>query len=113
MANGKKYQSIISQQGNAWLAQIVRQVTSKKTTISKEQGGFASEHEALAWGAEALLEFTAKQNSSNRRHAAQRKEIAETRRQRSSRRADKTAAEKEAKAALKASLDADTQTDTE
>ena len=105
MAKAKKYQCVVKQNEGAWIAQIIRQVTSKKTTVSKQQGDFASEQEALAWGEVALAEFTVMQSSSNQRRGLQRKKNEEIKRQRSSRRADKTATDKEAKAALKASLD--------
>lgn len=105
MASNKKYQRIIVQRGDTWTAQIVRQVSSKKTHVSKEQCDFTSEQEAMDWGEAALAEFTATQSSSNRRHAEQRKKNEELKRQRSSRRADKTAAAKEAKAVLKESND--------
>jgi len=96
----------VVQEGEAWLAQIVRHVTSKKTTISKQRGGFATEQQAIAWGETALLEFSQTQSSSNQRHGVRRKKNDQIKRQRSTRRSDKTAAQKEAKAALKASLDA-------
>ena len=110
MAKNKKYQCVVEKEGTAWLVQIVRQVTSKKTIVTKQQGGFASEQEAMVWGEEALQEFTAKQSTSNKRHGAQRKKNDEIKRQRSSRRADKTAAQKAEKAALKPLLDADSST---
>jgi len=53
-----------------------------------------------------LLEFSQTQSSSNQRHGVRRKKNDQIKRQRSTRRSDKTAAQKEAKAALKASLDA-------
>jgi len=45
MAKSKKYKCVVVQEGEAWLAQIVRHVTSKKTTISKQRGGFATEQQ--------------------------------------------------------------------
>ncbi len=91
---------MVIQQGDKWLAQITRQVTSKNTTVSKEQGGFASEQEAQVWGETQLAEFVTKQSTSNQRHSAHRKEMEEIKRQRSINRAEKTAAAKEAKTAV-------------
>ena len=105
MAKSKKYQSVIVQDGKVWLAKIERQVTSKKTLVSKQQGGFASEQEAADWASETLSEFMAKQNSSNLRHAKQRNKNIEIKQQRSSRRAIKTAKAKQEKAALQATLE--------
>lgn len=92
MAKGKKYDVVIVQQKDAaWSAQITRQVTSKKTVISKQKSGFASESSAKQWAATELATFTGTLSESNQRHGAQRKASEEQRRQRSSRRADKTA----------------------
>ena len=108
-SKAKKYQCVVVKDGEAWCAQIIRQVTSKKTKISKQKTGFTTEQEALSWGEATLLEFTATQSSSNQRHDTQRKKNDEIKRLRSSRRADKTAAQKEAKAALKTSIDSGSQ----
>lgn len=74
----------------------MRQVTSRKTTISKQQGDFASQAEAQQWAEAALAEFSNKQSAANTRQNRQRKEVEEQRMQRSARRAEKTAAAKEA-----------------
>ena len=90
MAKNRKYSSVISQEGSQWSARIVRQVTSRKTLVSKEQTGFESEEKALEWAEQQLAEFSATQSTSNKRHGEQRKLNEEERRQRSSRRAEKT-----------------------
>lgn len=95
MASGKKYDIRIAQSGDTWLAQITRQVTSKKTTVSKQQGGFESEQAAQEWAEQALTDFVATLKLRNKRHGVQRKEDEEIKRQRASRRADKTAAAKD------------------
>lgn len=95
MASGKKYDIRIAPSGDTWLAQITRQITSKKTTVSKQQDGFESEHAAQAWAEQALVDFIATLKTRNKRHGVQRKEDEEIKRQRASRRADKTAAAKD------------------
>jgi len=58
MAKGKKYDYRATQDdGGVWTAEITRRVTSRKTVVSKSQGGFATESEALAWGEEEIKSF--------------------------------------------------------
>lgn len=99
MSKSKKYAVSVEQHEDAWKAQILRQVTSRKTAVSKQQDGFASREEAEQWGTEQLQEFTKVQSGSNVRQGEARKTSTETKLQRSSRRAEKTAlAKAEAKA---------------
>lgn len=90
MTKSKKYAYHIEQDNSSWKAQITRQVSSKKTIISKEQGDFASEAQALEWAEQELLAFASTLGKSNQRHGEQRKHLEDVRRQRSNRRADKT-----------------------
>ncbi|MCP4126259.1 MAG: DUF3622 domain-containing protein, partial [Gammaproteobacteria bacterium] len=46
MTKGRKYDYRVLQNDTDWSVEIVRRVTSKKTTISKSQGGFATESAA-------------------------------------------------------------------
>jgi len=96
--SSKKYQSEILQEGDNWTARITRQVTSRKSLISKQQDGFNSEAEASVWAAAALADFISTQKSANTRQTASRKNLEEVKRQRSSRRAEKTEAAKRKKA---------------
>lgn len=73
MAKGKKYDSRITQQGSSWTAEIIRRVTSKKTTVSKRQSGFATESEAEQWAQKELESFLQSLKQRNLRHANQRK----------------------------------------
>jgi len=59
MAKGKKYdyRAIQDEDGDTWTAEITRRVTSQETIVSKSQGGFTTESEALAWGEEAIEPF--------------------------------------------------------
>ena len=90
MATGKKYDFIIEQKKSEWVAKITRKTTSKKTVITKEQDGFKSSEEAKAWATKTLTDLSTTLKKSNERHGTQRADLAETRRQRSSRRAERT-----------------------
>jgi len=72
MATGKKYDYRIVQNDATWTAEIIRQVTSRKTMVSKSQEGFASESEADAWGQKELQTFLEKLKERNKRRAKQR-----------------------------------------
>jgi hypothetical protein len=113
MAKNKKYSANIETNGNTWTAQITRQITSRKTHVSKEQDGFASEQEAQEWAELQLAEFTKTQDTNNQRHSAQRKTNEEGRLQRSSRRAEKTLEAKNKKAEEERELAAQLEQDTE
>lgn len=95
MTHSKKYTSTISKEGSTWTAQINRQITSKKTVVSKQKTDFKSENAANEWANEQLAEFSKTLEKSNQRHAEQRQQQAELREQRSIRRAEKTRQAKE------------------
>lgn len=67
MTTGKKYDFRVVQGSDGWSAEIVRRITTKKTVVSRSQGGFASEAEAQAWGQEELKVFLQRQSERNRR----------------------------------------------
>ena len=69
MTKGKKYDYKITQEESTWRAEITRQVTSRKSTVSKCQSGFATEGEAQAWGKEQLAVFLENQKEKNKRNA--------------------------------------------
>ncbi len=61
----KKYQITVAEEGGNWSAAIVRKVSSRKSTITKSQDGFASEAEASSWAdteLKALLKVLAERN---------------------------------------------------
>lgn len=93
----KKYQTVITQTGDNWTAQITRQVTSRKVHVSKEQSGFENEAAANEWAEQVLTEFVSTQKNANERQSGSRKLAEETKRNRSTRRAEKTEAAKLAK----------------
>lgn len=108
--SSKKYQSEVLQDGDSWTARITRQVTSRKSLVSKQQEGLASEAEAKAWVETNMAEFISTQKNANARQGDNRKEHEEIKRQRSSRRAEKTGIakrEKEKAELEKQSSDAD------
>ena len=74
MTQGKKYTSQITQDGDSWKAEIIRQVTSRRTMVSKSQDGFASEAEAQIWAESELKMFMKKLSEHNKRHSEVRKE---------------------------------------
>ena len=112
--SSKKYQSEVLQEGNTWTARITRQVTSRKSIVSKQQQDLSSEAEAKAWVETTLAEFISTQKSANSRQGTSRKSQEEIKRQRSSRRAEKTEITKrEKEAALEAKQQAGHTSDSE
>jgi len=73
MAKSKKYEYRIKQDGSNWTTEIIRRITSRKTTVSKSQHGFTSETEAKEWGEKELGFFLQSLKQRNKRHAEQRK----------------------------------------
>jgi len=71
MSTHKKYDFRIVQDNTSsspsWMAEITRRVTSKKTTVSKSQDGFATEAEAKAWGEKELALFLENLTTRNKR----------------------------------------------
>ncbi len=101
--NSKKYQSEVVADGTTWVARINRQVSSRKSIISKQKEGFSSQVEAENWAQSTLNEFISTQKIANSRQSDHRKQQTEIKRQRSSRRAKKTETLKAEK--LESSLD--------
>ena len=60
MTKSKKYDYQVIQDNTCWSAKIIRQVTSKKTIVSKRQDGFATESDAEAWGQSEIKAFLQK-----------------------------------------------------
>jgi len=67
-----KYSFDVRQVESEWVADIVRRVSARKTLVSKQQVGFSSESEALAWANETLMSFKTQQSERNDRRAKQR-----------------------------------------
>ncbi|EPN4955962.1 DUF3622 domain-containing protein [Vibrio diabolicus] len=74
MSKNPKFAIRVTEKRNGWSAEITRQVTSRKTVVSKRETGFDSEEKALAWAEQELAGFIQNQVVRNERKAAQRQE---------------------------------------
>lgn len=74
MAQSKKYDSKIQQNGATWTAKIIRRVTSQKTMVSKQQHSFASEAEAKAWAETQIAMFLENLKARNKRRSQPRQQ---------------------------------------
>ncbi|WP_415888463.1 DUF3622 domain-containing protein [Neptuniibacter sp. SY11_33] len=77
MAKGKKYDFQLVAEGETWSAKILRQASARKTVVSKQQDGFATEDEAKTWAEAQLQKFLEQQQERNKRKAEKREERAE------------------------------------
>lgn len=68
-----KFAVRVTEKRSGWCAEITRQVTSRKTVVSKRETGFESEELAKAWGEKELAQFIQNQTERNTRKSAQRK----------------------------------------
>lgn len=69
----KKYDFQLVEKRNGWAAEIVRQITSRRTVVSKRQLGFATEAEAKEWAEKELIEFQKIQSERNKRRSASKR----------------------------------------
>jgi len=69
MTQSKKYDYQITQDNAGWTTKIIRQVTSKKTVVSKRQDGFSTELEAQEWGKEEMKQFLKNLTERNKRRS--------------------------------------------
>ena len=72
MSKGKKYDYRVAKNRKDWKVEIIRQVTSSKTVVSKRQAGFETEEEAKEWGEKELKSFAENLAEKNKRHGKQR-----------------------------------------
>ncbi|WP_038177211.1 MULTISPECIES: DUF3622 domain-containing protein [Vibrio] len=73
MSNNKKFAIRVTEKRNGWCAEITRQVTSRKTAVSKRETGFATEAEAQVWAETELAGFVQNQATRNERKGEARK----------------------------------------
>ncbi|WP_022942843.1 DUF3622 domain-containing protein [Psychromonas hadalis] len=92
MAQQKKFDFSIKQDGEQWNAEIIRRVSARRTSISKRKKGFATEALAIEWAKEQLAGFLENLQAGNKRKAEKRATRDEL--------VAKTEAEKEAAATL-------------
>jgi len=73
MKKSKQYDIRIVQDDTGWVAELIRRVTTKKTVVTKSQGGFTTESDAQAWGQDEVKTLTQKRhlNKSNKRQFKQ------------------------------------------
>ncbi len=74
MSKNPKFAIRVTEKRNGWSAEITRQVTSRKTVVSKRETGFDSEEKAKAWAEQELAGFVQNQVVRNERKATQRQE---------------------------------------
>jgi len=72
MTKRKKYDYRVVTDDTGWRAEVIRQVTSKQTMVSKSQDGFASETDAQAWAQQALQSFAENLSERNKRRSEKR-----------------------------------------
>lgn len=73
MSDSKKFTVRTIEKRNGWCAEIVRQISSRRTTVSKREMGFETQAEAQAWGEKELEAFIKNQVERNKRKSAQRR----------------------------------------
>ncbi|MBY6199332.1 DUF3622 domain-containing protein [Vibrio hangzhouensis] len=73
MSESKKFTIRITEKRNGWAAEIIRQVTARRTAVSKREMGFESEELAQAWAEKELAGFIENQAKRNERKAELRK----------------------------------------
>jgi uncharacterized protein YdaU (DUF1376 family) len=86
MTQNQKYTVHVFQDGDTWTAQILRQVTSRKRSVSKQQTGFTQQAEADEWAHSELQKYISAQQARNVKHATQRTEAQQRERARAERR---------------------------
>ncbi|ALG50874.1 TPA: DUF3622 domain-containing protein [Vibrio parahaemolyticus] len=74
MSKNPKFAIRVTEKRNGWSAEITRQVTSRKTMVSKRETGFDSEEKAQVWAEQELAGFIENQVVRNERKAVQRQE---------------------------------------
>lgn len=74
MSESKKYTVRTVEKRSGWCAEIVRQISSRRTTVSKREMGFKTESDAQAWGENELKSFIKNQAERNKRKSTVRQE---------------------------------------
>ncbi|MDP2574095.1 DUF3622 domain-containing protein [Vibrio sp. vnigr-6D03] len=74
MSKNRKFAIRVTEKRNGWTAEITRQVTSRRTVVSKRETGFESEVLANEWAEKTLAEFVENQAKRNDRKAEKRSE---------------------------------------
>lgn len=74
MAQQKKFDFRIKENGEQWDAEITRRVSARRTSVSKRKKGFASEALATEWAKEQLVGFLENLQAGNKRKSEKRVE---------------------------------------
>ncbi|MBB1274745.1 MULTISPECIES: DUF3622 domain-containing protein [Psychromonas] len=74
MTQQKKFDYKIKQDANTWSAEITRRVSARRSSVSKQQDGFATEALAIEWATAELAGFLEKQKQANARKSERRSE---------------------------------------
>ncbi|PMH41134.1 hypothetical protein BCU68_05480 [Vibrio sp. 10N.286.49.B3] len=74
MSKNKKFDIRITEKRTGWTAEITRQVTSRRVTVSKREMGFETEALAMEWAEKELAGFIASQVERNERKGEQRRD---------------------------------------
>ena len=74
MSQTNKYEYKVTQDDQQWNAVITRRVTARRTAVSKQKKGFATEEEATQWASEALAGYLENLKGANARKAQRRTE---------------------------------------
>lgn len=69
----KRYDCHVVQEESGWAADIVRRVSSKKTVVTKHQGGFETESAAQEWAQAEAAQYLKKHNLAKRNKRESRK----------------------------------------
>ena len=72
MTQQKKFDYQIKQDANTWSAEITRRVSARRSSVSKQQDGFATEDLAIEWATAELAGFLEKQKQANARKSERR-----------------------------------------
>ena len=72
MAQEKKFDYKIVQDGEKWHAEITRRVSARKTSVSKRKKGFETQEAAELWSKEQLEIFLQNLQERNKRKAEKR-----------------------------------------
>lgn len=72
MAQEKKFDYRITQDGEKWHAEITRRVSARRTSVSKRQKGFETEELAEQWAKDELQGFLENLQAGNKRKAEKR-----------------------------------------
>ncbi|NOJ24451.1 DUF3622 domain-containing protein [Vibrio coralliilyticus] len=111
MSNNKKFAIRVTEKRNGWCAEITRQVTSRKTSVSKREAGFETEALAQEWAEKELAGFIQNQAARNERKGEARKVRVEREERLAQEAAEKKARYEEAKRAAEAQAELDDEDD--